>query len=68
VNQRVNKQILQKTKAFGRYTLLECHFKVNFINLGISARIGVVLPKEKSLFYSAVNLRVKILLKIHCDM
>lgn len=46
VKQLVNK-ILEKTKAFRRKTLFECHFKVNLINEGISSGVGMGLPKER---------------------
>lgn len=51
VKQLVNKQILEKTKAFGRKTLFECHFKVNLINEGRSAGVGMELPKERYFIY-----------------
>lgn len=42
---------MEKTKAFGRKTLFECHFKVNLIKEGISAGVGVGLPKERDFIY-----------------
>lgn len=44
-------KILEKTKAFGRKTLFESHFKVNLINEGISAGAGMGLPKERDFIY-----------------
>lgn len=48
---QLDSKILEETKAFGRKTLFECHFKVNLINEGISAGAGMGLPKERYFIY-----------------
>lgn len=48
---QLDRKILEKTKAFGRKTLFESHFKVNLISEGISAGAGMGLPKESDFIY-----------------
>lgn len=66
---QLDNKILEKTKAFGRETLFECHFKVNLINEGISAGVGMGLPKERYILFIFSNKPPGgKYLKIYCDM
>lgn len=59
---------MEETKALGRKTLFECHFKVNLIKEVYLQELGWDCPRKDILFIFSSKPRGENTLKIHCDM